>query len=98
MFNAYACALEGMWQALAGIVKSRVLWLNRAGPPNAPTGLRVSATRHGVTGINCSGADSNAREWITISSPALLTLVELPFCSQRFIRTRSWPGRRLLRP
>src|SRR6476661_10241348 len=45
-----------MLQALLGISNSRVPWAAMNGPPNAPAGLRVSATRHGVTGTKVSPA------------------------------------------
>ena len=37
-------------QVLEGTVKLRVPPAGSEGPPNAPVALRVSATRHGVTG------------------------------------------------
>src|SRR5258708_14851243 len=39
-----------MPHALFGIVNPRVVCAPRNGPPNGPLALRVSATRHGVTG------------------------------------------------
>src|ERR1035441_6259705 len=58
-FSEYAAAVEGMLQALSGMAKSREVWPCRAGPPNGPGARRVSATRQGVTGTNCSGTCAN---------------------------------------
>lgn len=44
-----------MLQLLAGMLKLREVPPASFGPPNGPTGLRVSRTRHGVTGTNWSG-------------------------------------------
>src|SRR5437868_2371241 len=49
-FKEYACALDGSPHELARIGNDRVLCVARLGPPNGPVGLRVSATRHGVSG------------------------------------------------
>src|SRR6266849_1599588 len=46
----YACAFAGSAHGLARIGNERVPWAVRPGPPNGAVGLRVSATRHGVTG------------------------------------------------
>src|SRR5580704_15146243 len=46
-----------MLQALCGMLNSRVLPALISGPPNGPVELRVSATRHGDTGMNCSAVD-----------------------------------------
>src|ERR1035438_3732188 len=48
-------ALVGTPQALAGMLKSRLMAAPRIGPPKGLSGLRVSATRHGVTGTNLRG-------------------------------------------
>src|SRR5271170_3086334 len=48
----YAVAVAGMPQALWGISNSRLAPAASVGPPKAPSALRVSATRQGVTGIN----------------------------------------------
>src|SRR5436305_1198536 len=47
----YACAVAGIPQELSGIVKPRAFPPLKNGPPNGPLGLRVSATRHGVTAM-----------------------------------------------
>src|ERR1700674_1601801 len=49
-FNEYACAFDGSPHELARIGNDLVLCAVRLGPPNGPVGLRVSATRHGVSG------------------------------------------------
>src|ERR1700722_14008043 len=49
-----------MEQALFGISNSRVVPPANSGPPKGPAGFRVSATRHGVIGINCSGVGDGA--------------------------------------
>src|SRR5579863_2595057 len=49
-FNEYACALAGNPHELARMGNDRVPCAARLGPPNWPAALRVSATRHGVTG------------------------------------------------
>src|SRR6202521_1038532 len=49
-FKEYACAAAGTPHELARIGNARVLWAVRLGPPNGPAALRVSATRHGVSG------------------------------------------------
>src|SRR6476646_4760307 len=41
-----------MLQLLLGILNPRVACPTSGGPPKGPAGLRVSATRHGVTGTN----------------------------------------------
>lgn len=56
-FTEYAFAVEGMPQALEGMLKPRVVPAVRNGPPNGPFGLRVSATRHGVTGTKLKPAE-----------------------------------------
>src|ERR1700748_27844 len=43
-----------MLQELAGTAELRVSLAAISGPPKGPLALRVSATRHGVTGMNCS--------------------------------------------
>ena len=49
--NEYACALEGIAHDVASRMgKSRCTFASREGPPNGPDGLRVSATRQGVSG------------------------------------------------
>src|ERR1051325_5252206 len=48
--SEYARAVAGMPQALAGILKSRLTAVGKAGPPNGPLALPVSAMRHGATG------------------------------------------------
>src|SRR5271157_3781195 len=53
-FTEYAAAVEGTVQALAGMANERTVPAPSSGPPNGPSGLRVSATRHGVTGENAS--------------------------------------------
>ncbi len=50
MFKEYACALEGMPQATLAMLNGRTCAAAREGPPKGPVGLRVSATRQGVTG------------------------------------------------
>jgi hypothetical protein len=51
IFNAYACAVFGIPQALLGTANALAAACPcRKGPPNGPAGLRVSAIRHGVTG------------------------------------------------
>src|SRR5580692_8836206 len=52
--NAYAAALAGIPHELDGIRKVRLLPPASDGPPKAPFGLRVSRTRQGVNGKNCS--------------------------------------------
>src|SRR5271165_3574332 len=42
-----------MLQALCGISNARLVFAANSGPPNGPPGLRVSAIRQGVTGMNC---------------------------------------------
>src|ERR1700674_3936022 len=49
-FSEYACALAGSPHGLARIGNERVPCPVRLGPPNGPAALRVSATRHGVSG------------------------------------------------
>src|SRR5579863_5158078 len=49
-FNEYACALAGSPHELARIGNGRVLCAARLGPPNGSAALRVSATRHGLSG------------------------------------------------
>src|SRR5579863_6683029 len=49
-FKEYACALAGTPHELAWIGNDRVLCAARLGPPNGPAALRVSATRHGLSG------------------------------------------------
>src|ERR1700674_2598991 len=49
-FKEYACALTGSPHELAKIRNDRVLCAARLGPPKGPVALRVSATRHGVSG------------------------------------------------
>src|SRR5579864_1230145 len=49
-FREYACAFAGSPHELAVIGKERVLCAARLGPPSVPAALRVSATRHGVSG------------------------------------------------
>src|SRR5208283_3508438 len=49
-FNECAAAVAGIAQSLFGMGKLLVSPPVMLGPPNTPTGLRVSATRHGVTG------------------------------------------------
>jgi hypothetical protein len=44
-----------MPQEPLGIAKLRDELPGTGGPPNAPLASRVSTTRHGVTGTNCSG-------------------------------------------
>src|SRR5579859_2127105 len=46
----YACAVTGTPQELARIGNERALCAGRLGPPSGPGALRVSATRHGVSG------------------------------------------------
>src|SRR5581483_11579003 len=52
-----------MPQELLGMLKVRVPLTVISGPPRGPFGLRVSTTRQGVTGMNCSScaAISGAR-------------------------------------
>src|SRR6516165_6076673 len=68
-----------MLQALWGIGKSRGLPGKRKGPPNVPSGPRVSATRHGVTGTNCSPPMAF---WLnvapTVRLPFIVTVQEFP--------------------
>src|SRR5437016_4187321 len=49
-FREYACAVEGIPQALFGIVNPREAPPLRNGPPNGPFAFLVSATLHGGTG------------------------------------------------
>lgn len=51
-FSAYAWARDGILQALSKIEKLRLVPPEIAGPPKGPAGLRVSAMRQGVTGLN----------------------------------------------
>src|SRR5271154_4314104 len=46
-----------MLHALLGISNWRLVCAVSSGPPNAPVAFRVSATRHGVTGMNCKPDD-----------------------------------------
>src|SRR5579864_5661240 len=51
--SEYACAVAGMLQELVGMSNSRATAPPlRSGPPNGPFGFRVSASRHGLAGIN----------------------------------------------
>jgi hypothetical protein len=50
MLNEYARAVVGNPQELVGTGKVRVPPAPSDGPPNVSVALRVSATRHGVTG------------------------------------------------
>src|ERR1700722_16586804 len=43
-----------MLHPLCGILNVRVFAAASSGPPNAPVAFRVSAMRHGVTGMNCN--------------------------------------------
>ena len=74
-FSEYARAVDGMPHA-PGIGKDRVAPPISAGPPRGPTGPRVSATRHGVTGINCRPLRSASVT--TVASGAVL-LIEFTF-------------------
>ena len=53
-FSEYALAVEGIPQTLDGIGIVLVVPPVKLGPPKSPGGFRVSATRHGVTGIKRS--------------------------------------------
>src|ERR1019366_2220532 len=68
-FNEYACAVDGIPHALAGMTKSRLLPPSIAGPPKGPAGLRVSATRQGVTGTNRSGCARSEEHTSEFQSP-----------------------------
>src|ERR1700674_2626102 len=46
----YACAFDGSPHELSRIGNDLVLCASRLGPPNGAVALRVSATRHGVSG------------------------------------------------
>ncbi len=54
--SEYAIALAGMLQGLSPSEsgKARDELPGIGGPPKGPLGLRVSTTRHGVTGKNCT--------------------------------------------
>lgn len=55
-FSEYAVAVEGMpAHGPEGIVKLRDVPVVISGPPKGPLALRVSTTRHGMTGKNCTG-------------------------------------------
>src|SRR5580698_4786976 len=49
-FSEYACAVEGMPQLLDCTGKARLVPALNVGPPRGPVALRVSATRHWVSG------------------------------------------------
>src|SRR5271170_1288944 len=55
--SEYATAVEGMPQGLplSESGKLRDEFPPIAGPPKVPSGLRVSTTRQGVSGTNCTG-------------------------------------------
>src|SRR5579864_2151779 len=57
-----------MPQALAGTAKSRSVCRGRVGPPNGPSGLRVSAMRQGVIGTKRAAVDGGiCTEALTVS-------------------------------
>src|SRR5579862_2010084 len=55
-FSEYAIAFDGMLQGLplSPSGNERDVRPLSDGPPNGPSGLRVSTTRHGVVGTNCN--------------------------------------------
>src|SRR5580765_5341925 len=53
-FSEYACAVDGIPHEPAGMVNVRAAPPERMGPPKADVALRVSTTRHGVTGMKRS--------------------------------------------
>src|SRR5271157_1317149 len=76
-FREYAAAVGGTPHALLGMMKSRQVPPLIGGPPKGPLGFRVSATRHGVIGMNCNGPE-NGSELAppiidTVPSPELAT-------------------------
>ena len=86
-FSEYAPALDGMPQALFGTTKLRDVAAATDGPPKEPAAFRVSATRQGVTGVNCiafeitGGAfgvtvSVTAMDWGLLPAPAeVMTMV-----------------------
>jgi len=66
-----------MLQALCGILNARLVFAASSGPPNGVVGgLRVSATRHGVTGMNCNAiGGGGAASCVTVKFWPAMTIV-----------------------
>src|SRR5271163_2496991 len=56
-----------MLHALCGISNSRLVFAAISGPPKGPAGLRVSAIRQGVTGMNCRPVGAEAAVPVPLS-------------------------------
>src|SRR5271170_2496106 len=70
-----------MPQALLGMSNSRLEPAPNSGPPKGPVALRVSATRHGVTGMNCSGGgvvELSGKDAAGVMLPTVAVAVSVP--------------------
>jgi hypothetical protein len=91
--SEYACAVDGMPQALLGIAKRRLPPPGMNGPPKGPAGRRVSVTRHGIVGKKCKPDTTtfplvprieaaNASAAVSVCGPAVTSVAEkvpMPF-------------------